>query len=71
MELEVPPSDGACPWELCCANANSWKCRLRQKLQGAESEHYPCFKDKEYYRKTLPFIEVKWLFGCQEDREHG
>jgi len=27
-----------------------------------EGEMWCQFKDKEYYRETLPFIEVKWLF---------
>lgn len=28
----------------------------------SRSEQYCQFKDREYYRKTEPFIEVHWLF---------
>lgn len=31
-------------------------------VESSRGENFCQFKDKEYYRKTEPFIEVKWLF---------
>ena len=70
MTLEAPPSrdaqgeDDKCPFTEDCANASTWRCKLCRQIASLtpDLKHYPAFKDKEYYRKTLPFIEVKWLF---------
>jgi len=66
-----------CSFGEDCANFLSWKCqfcrttyardpkesllKIQQDLPG-QTVHYRCFKDRKYYHKTLPFIEVKWLF---------
>jgi hypothetical protein len=42
---------------------SGWK--IERKI--SVCENYCCFHDKEYYRKTVPFIEVRWLF----DQEKG
>jgi hypothetical protein len=60
-EGDASGADHDCPWRDHCANAGSWRCRFCHRDYGnVESWHQ--FKDKEYYRKTLPFIEVQWLF---------
>jgi hypothetical protein len=57
--------DELCPVEDDCANFGSTKCQVCRRVcelsvRERGVEHYPGFKDKEVYRKTLPFIEV-WL----------
>jgi len=36
----------------------------------SKAENWCQFKDKEYYRKIVPFIEVKWLF-IEADKGQG
>jgi len=72
-----------CPFRECCVNADSWRCQFCYR-KGTHITHtdagtftnpfenYCQFKDKEYYRKTVPFIEIKRVFENKKGRaQHG
>lgn len=44
-----------CPFELDCGNTGNAKCQVCMRIAEAR-EHWPAFKDKAYYAKTLPWI---------------
>lgn len=71
--MEIPNDkfslSGFCPYESKCQNAGTWKCQFcithDDPLPGAT--HFRCFKDKQYYAKTIPYIHLKSLFQrCKE-----
>lgn len=55
-----------CPFGESCANFDSWKCQFCRSNLPHQIVNYRCFKDRDYYRKTVPFIEVHWLFEMHE-----
>lgn len=65
-----------CEFELDCANNGTVKCQICLRIAEISERreghsHYPGYKCKRYYLKSLPFIEVKWLFEPWVECHHG
>jgi hypothetical protein len=61
-----------CEFEADCINCGSVKCNLclivaehSTRNSGGRFRHYPCFKDKLWYARTIPYINLKGLFPQQ------
>jgi len=56
-----------CEFEVACMNAGTAKCSVCLNVAKATKtmhgyEHYPAFKDRVWYAKTLPYMKLKPLF---------
>lgn len=50
-----------CRFSNCCANFGSWKCPICWRTV-KEYGHFVAFKDKVWYEKRLPYIQLGPLF---------